>query len=213
MSENELFTIDDDGDEEIEKEIADVSLVKKKKKKKGVNFPASILDDPEIHELMEKAALKPDFDQKPVEEILIKSKRRLKKDRKAQRSQTKGADWFDMPATELTEENKMDLELLQLRNSLDPNIHYRKNDRSVLPKYFQVGKIVDNQADFYSSRMTKKERKRTMVEELMQDYSLLSKHKKKYDQIRTKKAKAKRGVGFLKKGQASKNKRRQAKKG
>jgi NADPH-dependent curcumin reductase CurA len=162
---------------------------------------------------MEKAVVKSGFDEKPIEDVLIKSKRRMKKDRKAQRSQTKGADWFDMPATELTEENKMDLELLQIRNSLDPNIHYRRNDRAVLPKYFQIGKIVDNQADFYSSRMTKKERKRTMVEELMQDHTLLLKHKKKYDQIRTKKAIAKRGVGFLKKGQASKNKRRQAKRG
>lgn len=47
----------------------------------------------------------------------------------------------------------------------------------------------------------------------MQDYDTLAKHKKKYDQIRTKKAKAKRGVGFLKVGQASKNKRRKLKRG
>lgn len=112
---------------------------------------------------MAKAVIQPGFDEKPVEDVLIKSKRRLKKERKAQSEQTKGKSWFDMPATELTEENKMDLELIQLRNSLDSRTHYRKNDRSVLPKYFQIGKILDNKADFYSSRMTKKERKKTMV--------------------------------------------------
>jgi Fcf2 pre-rRNA processing len=31
-----------------------------------------------------------------------------------------GKDWFNMPALELTEERKNDLELLQMRGALDP---------------------------------------------------------------------------------------------
>jgi Fcf2 pre-rRNA processing len=45
-----------------------------------------------------------------------------------------------MPATELTDERRRDLELLQMRDILDPKTHYRRPDRKegVLPKYFQV---------------------------------------------------------------------------
>jgi hypothetical protein len=44
-----------------------------------------------------------------------------------------------MPATELTDEYRRDLELLQMRAHIDPKAQYRKNDLKVLPKYFQVG--------------------------------------------------------------------------
>lgn len=40
--------------------------------------------------------------------------------------------------TELTDENRRDLELLQMRAEIDPKSQYRKNDLKVLPKYFQV---------------------------------------------------------------------------
>ncbi len=44
-----------------------------------------------------------------------------------------------MPATELTDERKRDLELVRMRNSIDSKTHYKSNDnRNVLPKYFQV---------------------------------------------------------------------------
>jgi Fcf2 pre-rRNA processing len=43
-----------------------------------------------------------------------------------------------MPATEITEEVKRDLEVLQMRSVLDPKTFYKKNDLKVLPKYFQV---------------------------------------------------------------------------
>jgi hypothetical protein len=43
-----------------------------------------------------------------------------------------------MPALELTEERKADLELLQMRGVLDPKRFYKKNASEGLPKYFQV---------------------------------------------------------------------------
>lgn len=39
---------------------------------------------------------------------------------------------------DLTEENQRDLEILQMRGALDPKSHYRRKDRNVLPKYFEV---------------------------------------------------------------------------
>ena len=43
-----------------------------------------------------------------------------------------------MPATEVTPEIKLDLQLLKMRNVLDRKRHYKKDDSKGLPKYFQV---------------------------------------------------------------------------
>lgn len=43
----------------------------------------------------------------------------------------------------------------------------------ILPKYFQLGEVIDSPIDFYSSRVPKKKRKRTMAEEIMHDEEAL----------------------------------------
>lgn len=55
-----------------------------------------------------------------------------------EREKTKGGKWFNMPATEITDERKYDLSLLQMRKSLDPKRFYKANDLKTAPKYFQV---------------------------------------------------------------------------
>ena len=57
-----------------------------------------------------------------------------------------------MPATEVTEEIKNDLETLQMRGALDPKRFYKKNANKELPKYFQMGRYVNNPVEFYSDR-------------------------------------------------------------
>ena len=54
-----------------------------------------------------------------------------------------GDQWFNLPATEVTEEIKNDLEVLQMRGALDPKRFYKKNTNKELPKYFQVGRYVN----------------------------------------------------------------------
>lgn len=56
----------------------------------------------------------------------------------AERDKTKGKDWYNLPATEVTEEIKNDLEVLRMRSALNPKHVYKKNDMKVIPKYFQV---------------------------------------------------------------------------
>lgn len=51
----------------------------------------------------------------------------------------------------------------------------------------QVGKVVDTPVDYYSSRITKKERKRTIVEELLADAEFQKNNKKKYKEIMSQK--------------------------
>ena len=65
-------------------------------------------------------------------------KRKQKKLRREEREKTKGKDWYNMPALELNEERKRDLELLQMRGVLDPKRFYKKNSVDTIPKYFQV---------------------------------------------------------------------------
>lgn len=110
-------------------------------------------------------------------------KKKMKKLKKAEREKNKGKDWFNMPALELTEERKADLELLQMRGVLDPKRFYKRSDKEGLPKYFQIGTVVDNAADFYTDRVPNKARKSTMVDELLADAEFKKFQKRKYVEI------------------------------
>ncbi|KAH7513586.1 hypothetical protein JRO89_XSUnG0176400 [Xanthoceras sorbifolium] len=100
--------------------------------------------------------------------------RKLNKLLKKQVKDTAGTSWFDMPAATITPELKKDLQLLKLRNVIDPKRHYKKGDSKskTLPKYFQVGTVVESASDFFSSRLAKKERKATLADELLSDRNL-----------------------------------------
>ncbi|KAM3966551.1 LOW QUALITY PROTEIN: uncharacterized protein ACR2FA_012090 [Aphomia sociella] len=111
------------------------------------------------------------------------SERALKAMRKKQREKTKGPEWFNLPAPEITEELKNDLQVLKMRSALDPKHFYKKNDMEVLPKYFQVGRIMDSPLDHVNERLTRKQRKRTMVDELLADAEFQKYNKRKYKEI------------------------------
>ncbi|XP_006810900.1 deoxynucleotidyltransferase terminal-interacting protein 2-like, partial [Neolamprologus brichardi] len=119
--------------------------------------------------VMKKSVIGPDFEKKDAVPPYSESKHALKLKRRAEREKSTGDGWFNMKAPEITQELKGDLQVLKMRASLDPKRFYKKNDRDGFPKYFQVGTVVDNAADFYHSRIPKKERKRTIVEELLAD--------------------------------------------
>ena len=65
-------------------------------------------------------------------------KKASKKLKKLEKEKTKGDKWYGMPATEVTEEIKNDLELLKMRGALDPKRFYKKSSNTEIPKYFQV---------------------------------------------------------------------------
>ncbi len=66
------------------------------------------------------------------------SQRQQKKDRRAERDKTKGKEWYNMPAGEMTEEIKNDLAIIKMRGGLHKDRFYKANDSDTLPKYFQV---------------------------------------------------------------------------
>nr|XP_033797432.1 deoxynucleotidyltransferase terminal-interacting protein 2 [Geotrypetes seraphini] len=161
---------------DVEKQMPDSSTIKKMKEKK------------KNKELLQKSIISPDFEKRECVPPYSESLRQLKKKRREERAKTTGDGWFGMKAPEMTEELKNDLKALKMRSAMDPKRFYKKNDRDGFPKYFQVGTVVDNPVDFYHSRIPKKQRKRTIVEELLADSEFRRYNKKKYQQIMTEKA-------------------------
>lgn len=111
--------------------------------------------------------------------------RKLNKLSRKQLKDTAGSNWFEMPAPTITPELKKDLQLLKLRSVLDPKRHYKKGDSKskALPKYFQVGTVIESATDFFSGRLTKKERKATLADELLSDPNLGRYRKRKVREI------------------------------
>lgn len=103
---------------------------------------------------------------------------------------TAGPLWFDLPKVEHTPEFKRDWQLLRMRGVLDPK-HQKKALRASAPEFAQIGEIIAGPTEFYSARLTNKERKNTMLEEVMSTYNE-AKFTDKYAGIQKKKASGKK---------------------
>ena len=124
--------------------------------------------------------------------------------REAKQNDNAGKKWFGMEATEVTAEVATTLKLLKLRHVLNPK-HFMKADRSKkLPKYFQIGTVVDGAQEYYTEGRGRTKKKNTMVDDLLADAKFRQYHKKKYNSMQAGKAgpKGKRfkGKGGSKKG-------------
>ncbi|XP_065597837.1 deoxynucleotidyltransferase terminal-interacting protein 2 [Cyrtonyx montezumae] len=158
------------------------------KKQKPSSSVMKQLKEKKKDQLLQKSIITPDFERKECVPPFRESLQQLKKQRRAEREKTTGDGWFGMKAPEITSELKNDLKVLKMRASLDPKHFYKKNDRDGLPKYFQVGTVVDSPIDFYHSRIPKKQRKKTIVEELLADSEFRRYNKRKYQEIMSEKA-------------------------
>ncbi|KAI8429526.1 hypothetical protein MSG28_000159 [Choristoneura fumiferana] len=137
----------------------------------------------DVDKEMEKSVLKAGMEQELRLPRYDVSDRKLRLMRKKERAKTRGPGWFNLPAPEVTEELKNDLQVLKMRSVLNPKHFYKKNDMEVLPKYFQVGTVMDSSLDHVNERLTRKQRKRTMVDELLADSEFQKYNKKKYKEI------------------------------
>jgi hypothetical protein len=117
---------------------------------------------------------------------------------------TAGANWFDLPKTDPTPELKREWQLLRMRSLLDPK-HQKKALRATLPEYSQVGEIIAGPTEFYSARLTRKERKRTLLEEAMSSHDP-TKLREKYAGIQRVKSSGKKA--FYEKVKSQRRKRR-----
>lgn len=80
--------------------------------------------------------------------------------------ETAGKDWFDLGKPEMTPELKRDLQLLKMRHALDPKRFYKK-ENAPMSEYFAVGTLKEDASEFYSARISRKNRKKTLAEEIL----------------------------------------------
>lgn len=137
-----------------------------------------------LDKILEKSVIKSDFEQLHVVPSYELSKKQLEiQKRREKRRIGMGSGWFNMHSPQITPEIRHDLEILRMRSALNPKHFYKKNDMTVLPRHFHVGKVINSPMDYYSSRLTKKESKKTIVDELLADAEFTKYNKRKYKVI------------------------------
>nr|DAD34603.1 TPA_asm: hypothetical protein HUJ06_005243 [Nelumbo nucifera] len=96
-----------------------------------------------LQKLPESVTWKPDIDLVDGLFVPPNDPRKLNKLMQKQVKDTAGKNWFEMPAPTITPEIKKDLQILKLRNVMDPKRHYKKGDlkSKALPKYFQASSL------------------------------------------------------------------------
>ncbi|KAL8991939.1 MAG: hypothetical protein Q9169_007513 [Polycauliona sp. 2 TL-2023] len=118
---------------------------------------------------------------------------------------TAGSDWFHLPQTYLTPELRRDLQLLGMRSAWDPKRHYKKDSRkAVIPEYSQTGTIIEGPTEHFSSRIAKRDRKKTFVDEITADEGSRGRFKKKSIEIQASKTSGRRAFYNLLKQKRSK---------
>lgn len=123
---------------------------------------------------------------------------------KQKKKATAGSEWFNMPRTDLTPQLKRDLQLLKMRNVLDPHRHYKKDGGKMkAPDYSQVGTIIEGPTEYFSGRVENKKRKMTFVEEVLAGEQETGRFKRKYGELQDKKTSGKKA--FYKELKAKRN--------
>ena len=90
---------------------------------------------------------------------------------------------------ELSPETKRELDIIAMRHNLDPKRHYKASDwRKGIPQKAQIGTVIADAADFYSSRLTRRERPKSLVDELLRNEKFRKRSKQKYLQIQKERA-------------------------
>ncbi|KAK8061009.1 hypothetical protein PG997_015230 [Apiospora hydei] len=95
------------------------------------------------------------------------------------------------PAAE--EALKRDLQLLKMRDVLDSKRHYKKDNSRGIPEYSHVGTMIEGRTEYFTNRVTKKDKKRTLLESVMDQENSTKRFKSKYGQIQEAKTSGKKG--------------------
>lgn len=118
----------------------------------------------------------------------LQTRGQRRKESQMKRGATAGARWFDMPSKDLEVEDKLTLDAIRLRETLDPKRFYKNKSTDKISKQFQVGTVIEHPMDYYTDRATRKERKQTLVDELIADAEFKKNVKQRYRKLRATKA-------------------------
>lgn len=86
------------------------------------------------------------------------------------------------------------MEIIQMRSVLNPTHFYKKNDLKTLPKFFQVGTVLPSPLEKYNDRGERVTKKRSLVDELLEDAEFQRYNKQKYQEVMA----HKKSTGFKK---------------
>ena len=95
---------------------------------------------------------------------------------------TAGRGWFGMAPAALTDDVRADIAIIRNRTYLDPKRFYKKAD-IMDPKLVQVGTVIEGSEEYYSSRLTKKQRRQNLAEEIMADSDVKKYAKTQFSKI------------------------------
>ncbi|KAF8650165.1 hypothetical protein AX16_005399 [Volvariella volvacea WC 439] len=150
--------------------------------------------DPDVEQAEKDAASQSDpAPPVPPPELTTDGKQLTKRQKKELKNKTAGPNWFDLPAPSEADLPRLyrEVEALRLRNQLDPKRFYRKDEGEGkgikgLPKHFAIGTIVSTTGPFgtrTSDNLSRAERKRTLVDELIDDAEAKRYAKKKFSEL------------------------------
>ena len=89
-----------------------------------------------------------------------------------------GPGWFGMRPSPMTEELRKDLQLIRNRAALQPTKFYKSSDPT--GPVVQTGTVIEGPSEYYSSRLTKKQRRGNLVDEILADADTSGYAKQKY---------------------------------
>lgn len=180
----DVLQLDDDeeGKKDTEKIFRDIELDLKKLPKLHNEFDR----------LASKKYNKSKADKKSFKDVLPTTV--LEEAKEPKKTVSEGKEWFTLPkpSDHMKKQVQRDLLLIKHRAALDPKRHYKK-DKWQVPDRFSIGTIVEDKTEFFSSRLTNKQRKSTILETLMTDDQTNKYFKRKYSEIQVQKTSGKRG--------------------
>ena len=94
--------------------------------------------------------------------------------------------------TVLSDELKQDMAVIKMRNFLDPKKFYKSADN--FSTQAQLGTIIEGPTEYYSARLTKKERRTTVLEEFRSEAAVRNYTKKSFSKIQKSKVRVKRFI-------------------
>mmetsp|Transcript_23176 Transcript_23176/g.77799 ORF Transcript_23176/g.77799 Transcript_23176/m.77799 type:complete len:113 (+) Transcript_23176:282-620(+) len=85
----------------------------------------------------------------------------------------------------MTQEIKDDLQALKMRDVADRKRFFKSSDykKNELPTAFQLGTVIAGATDFQSERIARRDRKQSLLQELMGDSSVRKYAKKKHLEV------------------------------
>lgn len=93
---------------------------------------------------------------------------------------------FNMASSEVDERAKNDIGALEMRQFADPSRNYKHERRPKAgTRFFQLGTVVESKAEFFSSRLKRKDRKRSLADELLDNRATRQHIKHRFDAVQS----------------------------